>query len=106
MDRRVLKVGSITQSMIFIFTAWALLWLTFIAADIARFYGGISVAELHSNSISLVLSTITSVILMVTYKRRSRTLFWGVVGYLIWLLSIMLVRHYTIDAGIVVMPPA
>lgn len=104
MDGRVLKVGSITQSMIFIFTSWVLLLLTFFSADITRFYGGISVAELHSNSVSLVLSIFTPFVLTAIHKRRSRTLLWGVIGYLIWLLSIMLVRHYTINSGILVMP--
>jgi hypothetical protein len=104
MDSRVLKIGAITQSMILIVTSWLLLLLTFVSADIARFYGGISVAELHSNSVSLALSIAMPFILIVTHKRRSRTLFLGVIVYLIWLLSIMLVRHYTIDSGIVVMP--
>jgi hypothetical protein len=104
MDRRVLRIGSITQSMIFIVTSWLLLLLTFVAAGIARFYGGISVAEFHSNSVSLVLSIATPFILIVTHKRRLRTLLWGVIGYLIWLLCLILVRHYTIDSGIQVMP--
>jgi hypothetical protein len=104
MNGRVLKIGAITQSLIFIVTSWLLLLLMFVSASIARFYGGISVAELHSDSVSLVLSIATSFILMIMHKRRSQTLFWGVIGYLIWLLSIMLVRHYTIDSGILVMP--
>jgi hypothetical protein len=63
------------------------------------YYFGVAVSDFLSTSIALIFSTITTLVLTVTHRKRSKTFLFGISAYLICILLSIAVGYYTLDSG-------